>query len=277
MTENSLEQMIERVTEDVLTALDLTANDLRAIEGGSVVVNAENLDAASAGRLIDHTLLKPESSPAQVEKLCAEAREFHCASVCVNPAYVELAAKLLANTDVAVCTVAGFPLGATLPEVKAFEARMAIANGATEVDMVINIGALKARDYRAVERGIATVARACHSAGAILKVIIENALLTDEERIAACVIAKAARVDFVKTSTGFAKSGAVAKDVALMRRVVGDAIGVKAAGGIRSFADFKNMVAAGANRIGASSTVKILREAREGISDSAASEQGDGY
>jgi deoxyribose-phosphate aldolase len=166
---------------------------------------------------------------------------------------------LLEGTDVLVCTVVGFPLGATPTEVKVFETQQAIREGATEVDMVINVGALKSRDYELVERDIASIANACHAGNAILKVIIEAALLTDEEKVAACQLAKVAQADFVKTSTGFGPGGATAEDVALMRNVVGPTIGVKAAGGIRSFEDAQKMIAAGASRIGASASVKIIQ------------------
>jgi deoxyribose-phosphate aldolase len=213
-------------------------------------------------RLIDHTLLKPDATRAQIEALCAEAREHGFATVCVNPAWVPLCASLLAGSETRVCTVAGFPLGATLPEVKAFEAARAIAQGACEVDMVINVGALKSGDYRAVERDIAGVVDACRRGGAVSKVIIEAALLSDDEKVKACVIARAACADFVKTSTGFGPGGATAADVALMRRVVGPEMGVKAAGGVRDLKSAQAMIEAGADRIGASVGVKIVQESR---------------
>lgn len=224
-----------------------------------------NLAAAAAevadpAALIDHTLLKPTATAAQIRQLCAEAREYRFATVCVNPTWVALCAGELADSPVKVCTVVGFPLGADLPEVKAFEAERCIALGAAEIDMVLNIGALKSQDYAAVRDDIAAVVRAAHAAGAIVKVIIETAYLTDEEKVAACVLAQDAAADFVKTSTGFGPAGATVADVALMRRVVGPAMGVKAAGGIRTASDFRAMVAAGANRIGASAGVQIVRE-----------------
>jgi len=212
-------------------------------------------------KLIDHTLLKPDATQDQIAQLCYEARKFSFAAVCVNPTYVKLCSQLLQGSQVHVCTVVGFPLGATPPEVKAYESQQAIEDGATEVDMVINIGALKSKDYALVERDIATVARVCHTGGAILKVIIEAALLTDEEKVIACQLAKAAGADYVKTSTGFGPGGATAHDVALMRRAVGPGLGIKAAGGIKSLADAKEMVAAGATRIGASAGVRIVQEA----------------
>ncbi|MEN8144062.1 MAG: deoxyribose-phosphate aldolase [Gemmatimonadota bacterium] len=212
--------------------------------------------------MIDHTLLKPDATQDQVAQLCYEAKKCEFASVCVNPSHVKLCADLLKDSPVRVCTVVGFPLGATSTETKVFEAQKAIRDGATEVDMVINVGALKSRDYELVERDIASVARACHSGGSILKVIIEAALLTDEEKVAACQLVKVARADFVKTSTGFGPGGATAEDVALMRRVVGPDLGVKASGGIRTLADAEKMIAAGASRIGASASVKIVQGAK---------------
>ena len=212
-------------------------------------------------KLIDHTLLKADATQDQIAQLCYEARKFGFAAVCVNPTHVKLCTQLLQGSQVHVCTVVGFPLGATPPEVKAYETQQAIDDGATEVDMVINIGALKSKDYALVERDIATVARACHAGGAILKVIIEAALLTDEEKVIACQLAKAAGAEYVKTSTGFGPGGATAHDVALMRSAVGPGLGVKAAGGIKNLADAKAMVAAGATRIGASAGVKIMQEA----------------
>ncbi len=211
--------------------------------------------------MIDHTLLKPEATPDQIAQLCFEARKYGFASVCINAAHVKLAAQLLKGSPVKVCTVVGFPLGATLPEVKAYEAQEAMDDGATEVDMVINIGAIKARDYETAARDVRAVVRACHARQVLVKVIIEAALLTDEEKVAACLIAKAAGAGYVKTSTGFGPGGATVADVALMRRVVGPEIGVKAAGGIRTLADAEKMAAAGATRIGASAGVKIVQEA----------------
>jgi deoxyribose-phosphate aldolase len=213
-------------------------------------------------RLIDHTLLKPDATREQLETLCREARQHGFATVCVNPAWVRLCADLLRGSETRVCTVAGFPLGATTPEVKAFEAARAVAEGATEVDMVMNVGALKSGDYRLVERDVAAVVEACHPQGALVKVIIEAALLTDDEKVKACVIARAACADFVKTSTGFGPGGATAADVALMRRVVGPEMGVKAAGGVRDFQSAKAMLEAGADRLGASVGVKIVQESR---------------
>ena len=214
----------------------------------------------SLSHMIDHTLLKPDATQDEITQLCQEARTHGFASVCVNPSYVKLCSDLLKGSDVLVCTVVGFPLGATSTESKVFETQKAIRDGATEVDMVVNVGALKSRDYELVERDIASVARACHAAGAILKVIIEAALLSDEEKVAASQLAKVAEADFVKTSTGFGPGGATTQDVALMRRVVGAQMGVKAAGGIRSYEDAQKMIAAGASRIGASASVRIIQE-----------------
>ena len=218
------------------------------------------LDAGFAG-LIDHTLLKPEASRDEIRKLCQEAVRFGFASVCINPWNVPLAAELLRGTSVKVCTVVGFPLGATLPQVKIHEAEEAIKLGAQEIDMVINIGALKSGQDDVLESDIRGVVQASHRGGAICKVILETALLTIEEKVRGSSAAKRAGADFVKTSTGFSTAGATAEDVALMRAVVGSEIGVKAAGGVRSFEDLKKMVCAGATRIGASASVKIMEQA----------------
>jgi deoxyribose-phosphate aldolase len=216
--------------------------------------------AGPVAGMIDHTLLKPDATKQEIEQLCREAAEFHFATVCVNPAWVALCSSLLRGSGVGVCSVVGFPLGATTADVKHYETRRAIFDGATEVDMVINIGALKSGDLQIVERDIAAVVGPCREARVISKVIIEVALLTDEQKVAASTLAKAAGADFVKTSTGFASGGATAADVALMRRVVGAGMGVKAAGGVRDYEGLKAMVAAGATRVGASAGVKIVRE-----------------
>lgn len=210
---------------------------------------------------IDHTLLKADATVEQVINLCNEAREYKFASVCVNSCWVRLCAEQLRGSGVAVCTVVGFPLGAMIPEAKAFEAEAAVDNGATEVDMVINIGALKSKDYRMVAKDLNEVAKAVHDRGALLKVIIETCLLTKEEKVIACLLAKNAGADYVKTSTGFSTAGATVEDVALMRSVVGDEIGVKAAGGIRDRETAEKMIEAGADRIGASAGIKICSEA----------------
>ncbi len=208
---------------------------------------------------IDHTLLRPEGTYEQVTQLCREAAEHKFASVCVNPVHVAACAAMLRGTGVAVCTVVGFPLGATTTEVKAFETRQAIESGASEIDMVIHVGALKSGDFPAVHTDIRRVAQEC-GRDALLKVIIEAALLSDDEKVQACVLSQRAGADFVKTSTGFGPGGATLHDVDLMRRTVGDDMGVKAAGGIRDRATVEQMIAAGADRVGASASVKILRE-----------------
>ena len=218
---------------------------------------------AELARWIDHTLLKPEATAAQIRTLCAEAREHHFATVCVNPSYVPLAAETLAGSDALVCTVAAFPLGASLPELKAHEARALADRGAAEIDMVINIGALKGGDVALALADVQAVAEAI-SGKARLKVILEMVLLTRLEKIIGCLVCKQAGADFVKTSTGFAQSGATVEDVELMRRIVGAQMGVKAAGGIRTLKDAQAMIAAGANRIGASAGVFILQEALQG-------------
>ncbi len=212
--------------------------------------------------LIDHTLLKPEATVQQISQLCHEALLYRFASVCVNPSHVKLAAQLLRGSDVKVCTVVGFPLGATASQAKLFETEQALADGATEIDMVINIGALKGGDDGLVEQDIAGVAQAAHRRGAICKVIIETALLDDEEKVRACRLAKQAGADFVKTSTGFSSGGATLEDVRLMRQTVGPTLGVKASGGIRNLSDARSMIAAGATRLGASAGVKIVQEAQ---------------
>jgi deoxyribose-phosphate aldolase len=222
----------------------------------TIGVIPQNMDLA---KMIDHTLLKPEATQEQIAQLCFEARKYGFASVCINPTWVELCAKLLEGSSVKVCSVIGFPLGATSPEVKAFETQVALGHGATEIDMVINVGALKARDLDLVAKDIRGVVTAAHAGGAIVKVIIEAILLTDEEKTIVCLLAKEAGADFVKTSTGFASGGATVHDVALMRKTVGPEMGVKAAGGVRTYEDAENMIKAGATRIGASAGVKILQ------------------
>jgi deoxyribose-phosphate aldolase len=209
-------------------------------------------------RMIDHTLLKPETTKEQIEKLCNEAKEYNFASVCVNPTWVKYASELLQGTEVKVCTVIGFPLGANTPETKAFETKNAIENGAEEVDMVINIGALKSGNYDLVEEDIRAVVEAAKGK-ALTKVIIETSLLTEEEKVKACELSVKAGADYVKTSTGFSTGGATVEDVALMRKTVGPDIGVKASGGVRSADDAEKMIEAGATRIGASSGVKIVQ------------------
>lgn len=225
------------------------------------LVLGESASATDWAGFVDHTLLKPEASEADIQRLCEEAARYGFASVCVNPSWVRAASCHLRGTGVPVCTVIGFPLGATLADVKAYEARRAILDGAREVDMVINIGALKSGDDCAVEQDIRAVAEAAHEYGVLVKVIIETALLTDEEKVRACLAAKRAGADFVKTSTGFAKGGATVGDVALMRRTVGAEMGVKASGGVKGMMDARAMLEAGATRIGASVGVKIAQEA----------------
>lgn len=211
-------------------------------------------------KLIDHTLLKAETTTEQIEQLCKEAREYHFASVCINSMYVAQAATLLALSDVKVCTVVGFPLGAMLSQAKAAETRLAIERGASEIDMVMHIGALKGEDISALHHDISMVVAECQLNDALCKVIIETALLDDQEKVIACKVAQDAGADFVKTSTGFSTGGANAADVRLMRKTVGDAIGVKASGGIRSLADALTMVEAGANRLGMSAGVIVMQE-----------------
>ena len=292
MDPQQLEQIVQAVTEEILGYLGrLGGSGLAGFEIDDVVcpgcdqscvekcarktrkvidAGADRISAgpdvaqldADVAALIDHTLLKPEASRDDIRKLCQEAVRFSFASVVVNPWYVPLAAELARGSPVKVCTVVGFPLGATLPQVKIYETEETIKLGAQEIDMVINVGALKSGQDDVVELDIRGVADASHCGGAICKVILETALLTIEEKVRACIAAKNAGADYVKTSTGFGPSGATAEDVALMRAVVGSEIGVKAAGGIRTLEDVKKMVSAGATRIGASASVKILEQAR---------------
>ena len=266
------DQLIDQITNMVLAKLTgeeycptfCRADVERIVDAGAErigIVLGETATAHDWASLIDHTLLKPEASESDIKKLCSEAAEFGFASVCVNPGWVKRAAEFLKGTGVPVCTVIGFPLGATLPDVKAYEARRSIFNGAREVDMVINIGALKSGDDCLVEDDIRAVVDAAHENHILCKVIIETALLTDDEKVRACLAAKNAGADFVKTSTGFAKGGATADDVSLMRRTVGSALGVKASGGVKGIDDARAMFEAGATRIGASVGVKIAQEA----------------
>lgn len=273
MTDQAL---IDAVTKEVMAAL-LTGDPCANCHGScaahtpdkvrSVVANGAdrvNFHGTAAdvpsdlAKYIDHTLLKPDVTEADIDKLCAEAVEYGFASVCVNPTWVKRAAQNVRGSDVKVCSVIGFPFGATPPEIKAMEARRAIRDGAREIDMVLNIGALKSGDNELVRRDVAKVSDACHEAGAINKVIIETSLLTDEEKVMASHLAQLGRADFVKTSTGFAGGGATVHDVLLMRETVGPKMGIKASGGVRSREDAQEMIAAGATRIGASAGIAIV-------------------
>lgn len=287
-----LQRLIELITEEVIAAqraagvanpcachavqADCCPDRLRTVldagatrlglhaTAGATLLRAMRSSAQAGGvsSVIDHTLLKPDATRSDIDTLCQEAAEFRFATVCVNPAWVAHAAARLRGSGVGVCSVVGFPLGATTADVKNFETRRAIYDGAAEVDMVINVGALKSGDLRTVERDIEAVTDPCRQCGVVSKVIIEAALLTDEEKVTACTLSKAAGADFVKTSTGFGPGGATAADVALMRRVVGADMGVKAAGGVRDLEGLKAMVAAGASRVGASAGVKIVQESK---------------
>jgi deoxyribose-phosphate aldolase len=301
-----VEQLVEIITHEVLVAMLEQKEKENAPEGGQCKFNcadslcvrtcfdrAGNVVSAGADRLsstlgvipgnidlaktIDHTLLKPDATQDQIAQLCYEARKYGFASVCINPTWVELSAQLLKGSQVKVCTVIGFPLGATAPEVKSFETQTAVNQGATEIDMVINIGALKARDLELVAKDIRGVVATAHAGGAIVKVIIEAVLLTDEEKTIACLLSKEAGADFVKTSTGFASGGATVHDVALMRKAVGPEMGVKAAGGVRTFEDAENMIKAGATRIGASAGVKIIQGPSEEPASVAATPTAKNY
>ena len=274
------EKLIEAVTQEVLTALTMRYDVCKSPEAvRNVVANGADRvsfhgDAADVpmdlARYIDHTLLKPEAKAADIDELCAEAREYQFASVCINPTWVKRAANSLRGSGVVTCTVIGFPLGASTTAIKAMEARRALREGAREVDMVLNVGALKSGEYDAVREDIAQVAEAAHEVGGLCKVILETALLTDEEKVIASSLAKDAKADFVKISTGFGSGGATVYDVALMRETVGPDMGVKASGGVRTLEDVEDMIAAGASRIGASAGVQIVG-GNEGDSN------GDGY
>ncbi len=280
----SLDQLVDIITQEVMAAYPATAVRTNCSTcspqcNGHCVSSspdtARSFVAAGASRLsarlgignvakdiagaIDHTLLKADATEAQIRQLCEEAKQHNFASVCVNPSWVPLSAELLTGAHPLVCTVIGFPLGATLAEVKAYEATQSVAEGAQEIDMVINVGLLKSKRYPCVERDIAGVVQA--AGGAVVKVIIETALLTDEEKVEACVLSQAAGADFVKTSTGFSNGGATVADVALMRRVVSADMGVKASGGIKDAADAEAMIQAGATRLGASAGIKIVQQA----------------
>lgn len=277
------EQLVEQITDVIYARLNGDHSDQaklcgctsecfhrcpermhRVVDAGAArigLVLGETGSARDWAGLIDHTLLKPDATESEIKRLCEEAAQYRFASVCVNPTWVRVCACHLQGSGVPVCTVIGFPLGATLPDVKAYEARRSIMDGAREVDMVINVGALKSGDDCLVEYDIRSVVQVAHEHDVTCKVIIETALLTDDEKVRACQAAKSAGADFVKTSTGFAKGGATVGDIALMRRVVGSELGVKASGGVKSMADARAMVEAGATRIGASVGVKIAQEA----------------
>ena len=277
------EQLVEQITDVIYARLNGHADDQakmcgctsecfhrcpermhRVVDAGAArigLVLGQTASARDWASLIDHTLLKPDASQTEIKHLCEEAAQYHFASVCVNPTWVRACACHLQGSGVPVCTVIGFPLGATLPDVKAYEARRAIMDGAREVDMVINVGALKSGDDCLVEHDIRSVVEVAHEYDVTCKVIIETALLTDDEKVRACQAAKNAGADFVKTSTGFSKGGATVADIALMRRVVGPELGVKAPGGVKNIDDARAMVEAGATRIGASVGVKIAQEA----------------
>ena len=281
-TNGDYESLIEQITDAIVARLNGESDQAgmcgctsecfnrcpermhRIVDAGAARIGLLLGQAGTArdwASLVDHTLLKPEATEEDIKKLCNEAAMYRFASVCVNPTWVRVAACSLQGTGIPVCTVIGFPLGATLPDVKAYEARRSIFDGAREVDMVINVGALKSGDDCLVEHDIRSVAQVAHEYNCICKVIIETALLTDDEKVRASLAAKNAGADFVKTSTGFSKGGATVADVALMRRTVGPELGVKASGGVKGLDDARKMVEAGATRIGASVGVKIAQEA----------------
>lgn len=261
------DELIEVVTRQVLATLTGTDTN-QGLENAQQVVDsgAERIGYCGNGAdvpkplssYIDHTLLRPDASPTEIDELCDEAAEYGFAAVCINPAWVARAKRRLRGADVTVASVVGFPLGANTPEIKAMEARRALRDGAREIDMVINIGALKGGEHDLVRRDIAGVSDACREVGALNKVIIEAAYLSDEEKVIACRLAVAGRAHYVKTSTGFGPGGATVFDVALMREVVGEKVGVKAAGGIHTADEVREMITAGATRIGASAGVRIV-------------------
>jgi deoxyribose-phosphate aldolase len=244
-----------RSLQDILDLVDSYEQELPAPPAAPSVPAGAEISA-----WIDHTLLKPEATAQQVKKTCEEARQFHFATVCLNPVYIPLANGLLKDSGVGLCAVIAFPLGAILPEDKVYEARRAISNGASEIDMMINLGALKGEAYGLVLNDILFVVQEAHERGVKVKAIVETALLTRREKMLACLLAQTAGADFVKTSTGFGPGGATVEDVELMRRVVGATTGVKAAGGIFSWKDAAGMIGAGANRIGTSAGVAIMNE-----------------
>ena len=281
MTPSELQRLIEIIVEELGAAASSGGSPARCachslryeccpdrlrgvIDAGATRLGLQAAGGTADGiaMMIDHTLLKPDATRIEIETLCREAAEYQFASVCVNPAWVSTCARLLHDSSVKVCSVVGFPLGATTSDTKHYETRRAIFDGAREIDMVINVGALKSAELRVVEQDIEAVTLPCREVGVVSKIIIEAALLNDEEKVTACTLAKAAGADYVKTSTGFGPGGATAADVALMRRVVGDEMGVKAAGGVRDLEAVKAMVAAGATRIGASAGVRIVQESR---------------
>lgn len=278
--ESNIEALVSQITDVILARLGSSASECHLqhdecfvkcpdrmhslMADGGVrfgLTGAESEAAREVARHIDHTLLKPDATRDEILRICEEGVRYGFASVCINPIWVREAACALRGSGVKVCTVIGFPLGANSPDTKAYEARRSIFDGASELDMVINVGALKSGDNDLVSRDIRGVVEVAHESGFICKVIIETALLTDDEKVSACLIAKEAGADFVKTSTGFAKGGATVADVALMRRVVGGQMGVKASGGVKDLKQAQEMIHAGATRIGASVGVKIIQEA----------------
>ena len=281
MTQPELQRVIQIIVEELVAAgqgaaptrcschsvlYECCPDRIRGILGAGATrfgLHAAGGSAGGVAAMIDHTLLKPDATRQEIETLCREAAQYEFASVCVNPTWVATCARLLQGSPVKVCSVVGFPFGATTADTKQFETRRAMFDGAREIDMVINVGALKSGDLRLVARDIEAVTGPCRESGAVSKVIIEAALLSDDEKVAACTLAKTAGADFVKTSTGFGPGGATVHDVALMRSVVGEDMGVKAAGGVRNLRGLQAMVAAGATRIGASAGVRIVQESRE--------------
>jgi deoxyribose-phosphate aldolase len=280
MPDPGIQRVIQIIIDELAAAghrTELTCCDCHAVlqaccpdrVSGILDAGASRIGLHAAGgspgdvaSIIDHTLLRADATREQIETLCREAAQYGFASVCVNATWVATCARMLQGSGVKVCSVVGFPLGATTVDTKQFETRRAIFDGAGEIDMVINVGVLKSGDVRLVERDVEVVTGSCREFDVVSKVIIEAALLTDDEKVTACVLAKEAGADYVKTSTGFGPGGATAHDVALMRRVVGETMGIKAAGGVKDLDDVRTMVTAGASRIGASAGVRIVQESR---------------
>ncbi len=269
-----MDKMIERVTQRVLRALGQSAAGYEPPPPPPPQPDLFTMTAEEVAQMIDHTLLKPDATAQQIAALCEEGERYRFAAVCIHPTWVDQCAHALSGSPVKVASVVGFPLGVTTSEVKAFESKVLLSHGAAELDMVLNIGALKSGNFCLVWNDIRSVAEVTHERDGLLKVILETGYLTDEEKVAACIIAHVAGADFVKTATGFGPGGATEADIRLMRRVVGGALGVKAAGGVRTLEQARQMVLAGANRIGTSSGVRIVEEARQRAAASSSESTG---
>lgn len=261
-----IEKLIEKITDEIYRKIkeEISESSINVESFGKGECRYKTGENSNFSNLIDHTLLKQDATQDQIKNLCKEALEYKFASVCVNPSYVPLAAELLKNSSVKVCCVIGFPLGATTTKTKVFETKEVIENGAQEVDMVINVGALKSGNWDYVRNDIEAVVIAADSR-ALIKVILETCLLNDDEKVKACLICKEVGVDFVKTSTGFSSGGATVEDVKLMRKLVGECVGVKASGGVKDYASASAMIEAGATRLGTSSGIAIVKNMSQAI------------